>query len=417
MKKIKSTFFCLFLSLFVLSCLFCFSPVASSHASATRLMEANILTAEYLEQLNKSTDIYPKTIAHFFKQQSTTKVENQSSISYSTEFTDNFGGIFLDENGILNLQYIQNDDDNLNDLDGSIKLHNVCFSYNYLQSIQNYLSLKMEFYNISSIDIVQKENKIHIYITNNSKTTQNRILSYLNAFDIQAKNAIVFKSAPVENEAFSKVAQAGTEIWYNYGFLNLYKISGTICANVVRNGTGEKGILTNAHVAEANKTMRCKAGKINKSNLRQLGGSIDAAFVPFPNNTWILDDSAYVDDSTTYGNVHYNGTQYIVEGYPVIKLGLTTGKTTGTILSTSTTSTFSNSNGDSFTLNDLIKISNQGDHGDSGGPIYYNGGPKGNKNLIAMTVGGSSYTYGCKIANIVSALNLTIITAQNINNY
>lgn len=218
---------------------------------------------------------------------------------------------------------------------------------------------------------------------------------------------------------------AGTQIWYNHGVLWLQKTWGTIGANVIDNDTGKKGVLTNAHVAASGKTMKHDNGTIGARTKGWYGGTIDAAFVPFSKSHWELTDlSTYGDQSTKYAAVVLGQERLIVEGYPTVKFGYTTGKTQGTITHTNTSTNIKYSGDSTSTIiTNVIRYSNQSLGGDSGGPVYYNGGTKGSYHLIALNYAGpadpNTYTYGvgCRITNVLSELNLTLITCQNIYDY
>lgn len=355
---------------------------------------------------------------------------NSSLKEKTYDYTDDYGGIFLDEQGILNVLTVNSDLPNNtqkrniyfseNTFD-NVQVKNVEFSYNYLEEIQNALIEVMEQYAIVGVGIKQEENRVDIMIKSGENTKED-IINYLIDKSLYDENAVCF----MENEGLEEtsVAKAGTKIWYRYGFLWLKESYGTIGANVIDNSTGQKGILTNAHVAVAGKTMKHDEGTIGERSKGWYGGTIDAAFVPFGSSSWNVTDQAYGDDHLTYGNINLGNENQIVEGYPTLKLGYTTGKTKGVITYTNYTTNFVY-DGDSepTKITDVIRYSNQSLGGDSGGPVYYHSGVKGSNYLIALNYAGpvdsDTYTYGigCRITNVLAELNLKLITCENIFDY
>ena len=340
-------------------------------------------------------------------------------------YTDDYSGIFLDDEGYLNLmvidigyqdayKLIQNA--NLN----HVKLVEVKYTYNQLQLIQDKLASHMAYLGISSLGINQSDNCIDVFI--NEKADFKAIYDYI---DVSFEDCDILQF--IYNDKIISHADelmAGTRTWYTiYLFFKAY---GTVGANAVDNVTGEKGILTNAHVAVEDKTMKHSLGTIGVRSKGFYGDTIDAAFVPFEDESdWIITGSAtYGDQSVIFSNIKLGNESYIVEGYPVTKLGYTTNRTDGVITHTDYTTNFTYS-GDSepTQITNVIRYSNASISGDSGGPVYFNGGTKSSKWLIAINYAGpadpDTFTFGigCRITNIISALDITIITNDNEDMY
>lgn len=79
----------------------------------------------------------------------------------------------------------------------------------------------------------------------------------------------------------TKSAYPGNKIHYNFGFLGLSESAGTIGFNAYYKG--KWGVVTNGHVAESGKTMKCKDGTLGTPTFSYIGGKLDIAFIPYPN--------------------------------------------------------------------------------------------------------------------------------------
>jgi len=115
---------------------------------------------------------------------------------------------------------------------------------------------------------------------------------------------------------------------------------GTVAANAICNATGQFGVLTNQHVAR-NRRMRVGGNWVGTSapHQQQLGGTIDAAFIPFENqNNWIPTPQAR-SGSTTFSNIRLGTEAQIIQAHaqhiPVSSIGRTSGiQQSGRITST-----------------------------------------------------------------------------------
>lgn len=141
---------------------------------------------------------------------------------------------------------------------------------------------------------------------------------------------------------------------------------------------------------------------------------IDAAFVPFDNqeNWEISPYSKY--NTTTYTNVRLGTENQIVRGNNVRRIGQTTGITTGEIRSTNVSV-----NVDGVRITNTFRYTNDGQGGDSGGPIYFDDGT--NLFLLGLHFASGDVFLGgrqgiaCRIRNIMrtganGGLDVTPIT-------
>lgn len=283
------------------------------------------------------------------------------------------------------------------------------YSYNYLHEIaKTFLSLSNEFA-ISGTAVKQSENKAHIFYYDTEK------LDCIKNFAIEMnyeEDAIEYIYREMSTPC-SRV-YAGDEIYFKSGFLWLGKTKGTAGPHVKDNDTGKVGILTNAHVAEAGKTMKHNDGTIGVATKRKMQESVDAAFIPYekPGDWTIINSARGVDNlNHTYSNTKYSDVAtWTQEGMRVRKFGITTGTTEGKIEYNDSSVMTQFENGNVLSLNDCLVFSNTTKPGDSGGPIYAIGGTKGSLWFIGLTFGcQSDYSmgFGCKATNIFRELNLS----------
>lgn len=393
-------------------------------------LPVELFSEEYYEKVVRVSELYPQIIQQY---KETVEIQTRSQgDEIESLYDDNYAGIYLDEQGVLNImlkeipattqmtsfsQKASNNQD-------IIQYQQAKYSYNFLHDVFDVLNSNMTDFDITSVGISQKNNRVEIGVKDESIIES--IKDFLKAQELYQDEAISFQvESSHATSSYEDYAMAGTQIWYNHGFLWLKKSYGTIGANVVDNDTGKKGVLTNAHVAVANKTMKHANGTVGERSKGWYGGTIDAAFVPFSKSHWVVTDYAtYGDQSVIHGNIKEGNENHIVEGYPTVKFGYTTGRTTGTITHVEYSTNFVYGDDSTSTLvSNVFRYSNSSLGGDSGGPVYYTTGTKGSLYLIGLNYAGpadtTNYTYGvgCRITNVLSQLNLTLITSQNFQDY
>ena len=359
----------------------------------------------------------------------------KSSKQYNI-YVDNFAGAFIDDNGILNIAlvdntYIDTSEEELKTKITDLNTNNDViykyyeFSYNYLQEILNTVEEIMIQYDIDSAGIDDELNKVFI---ETSSSNEEQILNYLIDEHMYSSNAILFYSEEDLNvDLNANIAYSGETI---YNWIDSSTISrGTIGVNAVCNDTGRIGVLTNEHVAPLNTSMRYGGHitigtssvslqyysyLIGNSVKAHNGDSVDAAFVQFQNQEdWEVSPySKY--DSTIYNNIMLGNDNQIVRGQPILRIGQTTGITTGEIRSTNVSVNVDNS-----VKSNLFRYTNEGEGGDSGGPVYYNDGT--NLYLLGLHFASGDVFLGgrqgiaCRISNVMTQLNVTPITNDSFN--
>lgn len=361
----------------ILFCLIFFVVIICSNINSAFAFDDDSL---YYENCNKSILILNDAIQPF-------KIENRfRSGLLSNAYSDNYAGSYLDDSGLLNIGYV--DEVELPTYDNQVIYVKKDYSYNLLLEIQNAITCKMIEYNVSSVALDEHSNEVDVCI--NDQESRNLLISYLKGINLFFSDAIniIIES---ENEIIphKKTAYGGDTINDSVMFF-LYSY-GTICVNAYDNDTGKYGVLTNAHVADANTTMYhngnfLQGSKLGTATKRQHSGTIDAAFVPFEDqDNWEVTTHARMGDDV-YNNIKLGSRELIIQGAPVRRLGQTTGNTTGHILSTNYNCNISY-DGVPTIITNTIKYSTDSEGGDSGGPVYFNGGGQ-NLFLIGMHFAG-----------------------------
>ncbi len=383
-------------------CLIIFVIILCSDANSVFAINDN--SSLYYENCNKSILIFNDVVQAF-------KNENKlRSGDLNNNYSDNYAGSYLDENGILNVGYV--DDVNLPTYDNQVIYIKRNYSYNLLLEIQNAVTTKMIDYNVNSVSLDEQSNKVNVYLS--EPEDANLLISYLRENNLYFSKAInIIIDAESELIPHKKTAYGGDKI--NDSDFIFLKSYGTICVNAYDNETGKYGVLTNAHVAESNTMMYhdgniLQGSKLGKATKRQHSGTIDAAFVPFESqDNWEVTTHARMEEDV-YNNIKLGSRELIIQGAPVRRLGQTTGNTTGKLLSTNYTCRISY-DGILTVITNTLQYSTNSDGGDSGGPVYFNGGGQ-NLYLIGMHFAGPidpsvEYGIGCSIFNVMDEFNIT----------
>ena len=310
-------------------CLIIFVIILCSDANSVFAINDN--SSLYYENCNKSILIFNDVVQAF-------KNENKlRSGDLNNNYSDNYAGSYLDENGILNVGYV--DDVNLPTYDNQVIYIKRNYSYNLLLEIQNAVTTKMIDYNVNSVSLDEQSNKVNVYLS--EPEDANLLISYLRENNLYFSKAInIIIDAESELIPHKKTAYGGDKI--NDSDFIFLKSYGTICVNAYDNETGKYGVLTNAHVAESNTMMYhdgniLQGSKLGKATKRQHSGTIDAAFVPFESqDNWEVTTHARMEEDV-YNNIKLGSRELIIQGAPVRRLGQTTGNTTGKLLSTNYT--------------------------------------------------------------------------------
>ena len=149
------------------------------------------------------------------------------------------------------------------------------------------------------------------------------------------------------------------------------------------------------------------ATTIGSASVRQLGGTIDAAFVPFPagiTRSFKISGYPNPDDSMTH---YYPTSDNYTIGTTMDKIGRASGTNSGTITALSLTITVSG-----ITFTDQLRVSNDQAAGDSGGPVFHTIVRQNQVDFhvlagIATIADANNDAVISKVGNIISAFGIT----------
>jgi hypothetical protein len=186
-------------------------------------------------------------------------------------------------------------------------------------------------------------------------------------------------------------------IWFDQWY-------GSIGFNATLNGVN--GLVTCSHVAPFDYTMFDKNNLyIGKASISILGGIVDAAFIPFSDqSTWEVTNEI-IQVGQTSGTYYIRWLNNVVEGSHVKSHGVTTNYQYGDVISIDYTTTISG-----IDFSDVIETSIVLQGGDSGGPLvrYYTRSVS--YGLVGINFAGdglSSLTI--KIDNIIDELGVEVV--------
>jgi len=324
-----------------------------------------------------------------------------------------FAGAFVDENGILNIGVV-----GLQDIatgySGQVIYIPQSYNWNSLLGIQEELMTSSLDFGIVKSRTNEITNRVEVFLYCLSVSSK---INYV--FGANNKNILYFKEVAEDKIALDSTMYGGDRL-NTSNWLGINTFRGTMTANAICNETGRFGILTNQHVAvhgtmHSDGWLGTSIGNMDP-NRNQFGGTLDAAFVPFSNQSnWSTTSNARFGN-TTYTNIRLGDEGLILTGLPVRRIGQTTGITTGTITSRSTGFRM---DGEDFYS--IIEYSNAGQGGDSGGPLYFDAGNQG-LFLIGMHFASTlpqfqnRWGYASRISEVIRIFNVTPITNGTIFN-
>lgn len=372
-------------------------------------VEIEQFSEKYYENVNRSIEAFDEAIKPY--RTKTLEKDGRETIAYS----ENFGGVWVCKQGYLNIGVIGLKKETIA-FNGHVTYRQQQFSYNNLVKLEEEIVQTAEKFDIEITASGIDEERNQVVFKANEEQGIKKLETYMKEnglIDESTVNFVVDSDRNIKDTAGP--AYGGDRL--NTQVLGLVDRWGTICVNALDNETGKYGILTNQHVAKNdnmywNSPFGTLVGKATKS---EYYGTIDAAFIPFDNqNNWSTTTHARTG-STTYTNIRLGSEDLIIQGLPIKGIGVKSGEMQGTIKMRDTGNTPINGK------TKLFEIFGVKD-GDSGGPIYFDGG--GQKLfLIGMICAGDNLgAFACRITevirqfNITPVLNGTIFNTTNLSN-
>ena len=379
---------------------------SETHSNINRRMMKNDVTEESLLENEKSVELaveFEKALNSF---------NNMRSVLYVDD--NKYGGIFVDEDDILNIN--QTNDfgidyleliDSINEEKIDVKINAVQYSLDNLLNVKQYIDnnlLEM----VNSLYISQEDNNIVITVKENAYIDIiNEIL--INNIDYFDSSMLEFKVDDTLSSLTNSI-KAGNKIQYKEGWWIFATTSyGTVGFNAV-DSNGNRGVVTNYHVAPEDKKMTNEDEELlGYASICVLNSTVDASFVPFSTQgDW--ESTNYVECSDPSFKI--TRTADPVEGARVWKVGATTGSTYGNITSIYGSATCNYGDlGGVRTITDVIVSDCECEGGDSGGPVITWTNRLSNQGIYGITFAKhntETLTYACKIDNVLESLGVTI---------
>ena len=245
------------------------------------------------------------------------------------------------------------------------------YSYAYLQSIFDSLAGHLGELGIQSTSILPQNNRVKIVVLTVEAKEQTIRYLYSQIPDLDIR-AVEFLVCEQPNRLEAKV-YSGELAHYKGtgGLINFWYQAGTIGFHARDLKTGQYGIVTNAHVALSDGATNNRIlGNANKSEIGkptkyQFSGKVDAAFVPYTNqSSW--DPTCHIVDETTRILWRIANTTEIQIGKKIVMYGANSGYSEGQLVKAN--GTF-NVAGKEFT--DVFSYNCPHGSGDSGSPVGY----------------------------------------------
>ena len=320
-------------------------------------------------------------------------------------YDDDFAGAFIDTQGILNIGIVSNSNisktmQNSFGLDGQAVFRDFTYSYNHLNAImETLIPIKLN-HGIFTIAIYQRYNHVAVYLDSEEKVQPT--VAYLQRAGLFSETALSFV---VDSNAMD---EDNIRVPYGGDRINRTATSwGTLGVGAICNATGFIGVLTNEHVAPVGTTMQHGGVVIGTALRGQTQGTIDASFIPFVDQAAWSNTPHARRGGITSTNIRLGNESQIVEGRQVKRIGDSTNTTWGTITATNATSIVTGRP----TITNVFRYSNDGEGGDSGGPVYFVGANSLYLIGLHFRSGGTPRTGAAvRISNIMNILNVTPIT-------
>lgn len=333
-----------------------------------------------------------------------------SSVDYS-DFEDEYGGVFINEDGMLVLNIVKGKKNKFIGnvyYDEDIIINEVDYSLKDINNEIKELTKVSKDFNIIAIERSEKDNTLIVTISEDFNKKEKTLKTFS-----KLKNIIVV-------EKNDNVELVPTVKYTINGESTTIGSSGLTVGFAAKNSSGDPGFVTAGHITASNGTNvyydGSHCGDVDGSPV--FSGDVDATFVelrdPWIGHTWLPTKDFMNGDS--YYSVN-TADMYIVQGAGVKTYGALSGRESGTILSTSMSFEIDGVWHTDFVKSDYIAI-----HGDSGAAVTMPGywgastfhvkviGLQSSSYLDSITgewIDGVSYSLFGKSGNLFDELDLS----------
>lgn len=313
------------------------------------------------------------------------------SSTYSNEkiYPDYYGGSYINDNGKL-VVYVTNEGSQPTILQSNEDvIYEPCtYSYNELLSVMDELNEYK--FNQSDTAIANGFNEFGLYDSENS------IIVKLD--DLSEQSIKEFKENVSDSEAIKFEQGIGPiqmEADVNAGSSISVPSATASVGYRVKRGSVE-GFVTAGHAASAGETISSGGTSFASCVVSQQSGNADAAFCKITNTSYSPTNTLAGTSNTLSTTISEPGVGTVIN-----KIGKSTGATSGKVLSTNVTATFSSG----ATISNLTTADYTSAPGDSGGVVYsYISSTNARLTLGIHTGAGGSTRYYTKANEINSAL-------------
>ena len=359
-----------------------------THASQVGNME--IFSEQMLENQAMSLGI-----AESFMQNVRTELADTDGKSRFV-YNEDFAGIFLDENGFLNIATVGSEFSAMafgaNSLESGQVIHRqFTYSYNHLLLIKHNIKPMMYVYDIFTIVIDEINNRVKVHLEDYGNKSS--VIRLLETRGLYSENSIEF--------VVDRNGRAGLTSRSIHGGDGIERgtpgiTSGTIGTQAICNLTGQVGILTNEHVLsrERGDVARFNGEFLGNVARGEFRGNIDASFTPFANQTDWIHTPHSRHGGENFTNIRLGNESLIIVGAQLFRIGQRTGRTLSQVTSRNASiSLFWN--GEWHTISNSFRFSSdvrdwRDIQGDSGGPVYFRGA-NNTLYLLGLTFAAGNY--------------------------
>ncbi|MCL2861142.1 MAG: S1 family peptidase [Firmicutes bacterium] len=407
-----------------------FSIAFTRESGSFSAYEGDEICAEFLINSENSTAVLDYAMAPFRvqKPQAFNAAAGEEELSFENRYTDEFAGMFIDSDGILNIAMTYSHiraqgltRSSMQSFNNSVRYQAFTYSFNHLLEIHSVInSLMQTEYGIFSSGIRENYNIVRITLRNESLVTLVR--NTLKDSGLYSTTSLYFDIDPDgeskpqsidEVDEYERPQSRNAVFGGDDIFESGYR--GTVTINATCNVTGRHGIVTAFHVTNGLGNRVHNGTTWMGTSERGQIAVIDSAFVPYEvQGIWGHTPNirrgpitGVKAGTTTFTNVRTGGENHIVVGQSVSQIGGTTGITNGTITERvgSANVNFGALGGVVY-FNNIIRSSYSSAGGDSGGPVVANIGA--DRFFIGQhfASGGTA----ARAPEIARILNVTFIT-------
>lgn len=342
-------------------------------------LEAIGLSLEIMEKQLKSSAMHDLLMQSFSKEE----------ILQTEDYPDSYGGSYINDDGTFVVYTTELSEKNEKRIKNIIKSDEVSIKH----AINSYklLSETMDFLN----DFLSKNPDIELYKNITAYglcDKENHVFVELK--DYNAKQIQLFKEHVLDSPVlkFKQGIEHNAELNANPGAQVLRPNGGQSSFGYRARSGSQNGIMMSGHATVMNENVRIGATTIGRVIARQRSGNVDAAFVA--TNAGVNPTRNVQGTNITLGT----GVATAALGATVFQRGISTGLTSGTVVSTNVSV-----NVDNVPMTGLVRATYHSARGDSGGPVFSSAAAR---QVLGIHVASNGHY--CRVQNVNNAFRTTM---------